>query len=725
MAFLLSRGAQADACLNVSRAILHLSESCRREPKLLLHLTQCKDLVTSLPPVASSEAVRENQQLCNDLLLDLDLRMSALAACALLGHLTCAHQLLESKADPNLCVEPGSLHPVAAAALGAKAEMLVLLISSGARVNAHDNHVRLSLAVMKAAQSNAAASQDAQSIFDQGSVLYVPPPTSLFQRQTNHQQQCSAGPDSPVEHDLAFPATSACASQCMGGKRVPMTGLIAGVMGYVTGGDETKQNEYLRVCRVLLEAGADKRIAAQFFRSECFVACFDAQGDRLLRLLSYSMRSKQHRSAAASASIEALRILEAECEDVAVFSVMLYDTMEILKRSPLLAGIDEDDLQKLSQSCKLKKLTPGTDLIRLGSVSQALYTVVSGSLSVLIGGNIEVAVIKSGGTVGEMGLLTGTPAVSTCRTREEVCVCVQCVCARARVCMCVCVCVCVFVCVFVCMCVCIYVGVLGAGDQARSGHICMCEYMYVCVCMQGCSVLEIKHGVAIRLLRQRPALRNHFDVTIAHRLASNATKAAEVSALGLKWANVGSFRPSTGVEITNQNLSLALENRNEFTRDEFDLFGVHGLTYECFIRVKGCYMIPEKPPNTINAQAPRPTATSFDSEAADSVVSEEEEAVISHPMCLPPHRRVQAIAVSVGWNDQALKKVEFVSSLSRKELHRMRLWSSIPEPATAKYYLVLPDSGTFIRQVSLKHIQAKRVLNERHTGRRSGVDVVG
>ena len=246
--------------------------------------------MTSLPPVASADAVRENQQLCKDLLLDLDVRMSALAACALLGHLSCARQLLESKADPNLCSEPGSVHPVAAAASGANAEMLVLLISSGARVNEHDDHVclvlkwerarRHTLAVIKATQFKAAASRE--SIFDHGSVLHVPPPTSLFQRQTSHQQQCNACPDSPVEHHLAAStATSACMSKCMGGKRVPMTGLIAAVMSYVTGGEKTKRNEYLRVCRVLMEAGADKRIAAQFFRSECFVACLDAQGDRL------------------------------------------------------------------------------------------------------------------------------------------------------------------------------------------------------------------------------------------------------------------------------------------------------------------------------------------------------------------------------------------------------------------------------------------------------------
>ena len=221
--------------------------------------------------------------------------------------------------------------------------------------------------------------------------------------------------------------------------------------------------------------------------------------------------------------------------------------------------------------------------------------------------------------------------------------------------------------------------------------------------MKGCSVLEIKKEEVMRLLLHFPSLRDHFDATIAQRLATNATKAAEVSALGLKWANLGSFRPSAGMEINSHSLSLALEKRNEFTRDQFDLFGVHELTYECFIRVKGSYFIPEKPSNTNDArtQAPRPTASLFDSEAADAVAaSEQEEADISHPMCLPPHCRVQAVAVAVGWNDQALKKVEFVSSLSRKELQRMRLWSSIPEPATAKYYLVLPDSGTFVSQVS-------------------------
>ncbi len=134
--------------------------------------------MTSLPPVASADAVRENQQLCKDLLLDLDVRMSALAACALLGHLSCARQLLESKADPNLCSELGSLHPVAAAASGANAEMLVLLISSGAHVNAHDDHVRL---VMECERARRHLVADI--------VSRVPPPTSLSKRQTSHEEQ--------------------------------------------------------------------------------------------------------------------------------------------------------------------------------------------------------------------------------------------------------------------------------------------------------------------------------------------------------------------------------------------------------------------------------------------------------------------------------------------------------------------------------------------------------
>ena len=129
-----------------------------------------------------------------------------------------------------------------------------------------------------------------------------------------------------------------------------------------------------------------------------------------------------------------------------------------LRKSPLLANIASSDLRSLAASSLLRKLDAKTDLIRVGTISTAMYTVINGDLSVLIAGDtIEVAVIKAGGMVGEMSLLTGEPAGATCRAKE-----------------------------------------------------------------QGCSVLEITKDTLMRLVRDRPTLRQHLDVFMAQRMAANA-----------------------------------------------------------------------------------------------------------------------------------------------------------------------------------------------------------
>ena len=128
-----------------------------------------------------------------------------------------------------------------------------------------------------------------------------------------------------------------------------------------------------------------------------------------------------------------------------------------LRKSQLLATISGSDLRLLAQSSTLRKLGPNEDLIRVGTISPALYTVVNGNVGVLIAGDkIEVAVIKAGGMVGEMSVLTGQPAGATCRAKAE-----------------------------------------------------------------GCAVLEITKSTLVRLVRERPTLRRHLDAFMAQRLAAN------------------------------------------------------------------------------------------------------------------------------------------------------------------------------------------------------------
>ena len=54
--------------------------------------------------------------------------------------------------------------------------------------------------------------------------------------------------------------------------------------------------------------------------------------------------------------------------------------------------------------------------------------------------------------------------------------------------------------------------------------------------------------------------------------------------LGLKWEDIGTSKPSKGVELHNTALLLALANKMEFTPQEFDLFQIIGLRSDSFIK---------------------------------------------------------------------------------------------------------------------------------------------
>ena len=54
--------------------------------------------------------------------------------------------------------------------------------------------------------------------------------------------------------------------------------------------------------------------------------------------------------------------------------------------------------------------------------------------------------------------------------------------------------------------------------------------------------------------------------------------------LGLKWEDIGTSKPSKGVELHNTALQLALTNKKEFTPQEFDLFQIIGLRSDSFIK---------------------------------------------------------------------------------------------------------------------------------------------
>eukprot|EP00966_Prymnesium_polylepis_P305808 7066957-Prymnesium_polylepis.1 len=70
----------------------------------------------------------------------------------------------------------------------------------------------------------------------------------------------------------------------------------------------------------------------------------------------------------------------------------------------------------------------------------------------------------------------------------------------------------------------------------------------------------------------------------------------------LKWLLIGSEKPGTGVELTNEELTAALEsNKTEFTEGEWSAFGIEEPHPDVFISAGGLYFKPlgQTPPTFV------------------------------------------------------------------------------------------------------------------------------
>jgi hypothetical protein len=61
---------------------------------------------------------------------------------------------------------------------------------------------------------------------------------------------------------------------------------------------------------------------------------------------------------------------------------------------------------------------------------------------------------------------------------------------------------------------------------------------------------------------------------------------------GLKWEDVGTVRPHTGIEMQNEALAAALQYRTEFCEDELSAFNVSIPSCDCYIKVLDRYYKP-------------------------------------------------------------------------------------------------------------------------------------
>ena len=87
----------------------------------------------------------------------------------------------------------------------------------------------------------------------------------------------------------------------------------------------------------------------------------------------------------------------------------------------ILSQLNNDDIDWIVQKGKREVLAPGEILIKEGKQIDALYIILSGSLSVLLDAeqNKELAKIASGELVGEVSFIDARPPLATVKAIEE------------------------------------------------------------------------------------------------------------------------------------------------------------------------------------------------------------------------------------------------------------------------------------------------------------------
>jgi signal transduction histidine kinase len=97
----------------------------------------------------------------------------------------------------------------------------------------------------------------------------------------------------------------------------------------------------------------------------------------------------------------------------------------LLRRVPLFAELDEDDLDWVASACEMADLAPGEVVAAEGDEGDALFVITAGELEVVKRSrstDVPIARLGPGEIVGEMAVLEGGTRIATIRAVERSCV---------------------------------------------------------------------------------------------------------------------------------------------------------------------------------------------------------------------------------------------------------------------------------------------------------------
>ncbi len=91
---------------------------------------------------------------------------------------------------------------------------------------------------------------------------------------------------------------------------------------------------------------------------------------------------------------------------------------DLLRRVPLFAALDEDDLDWIAGGCETAELVAGEVVAAEGGEGDALFVIAAGELEVVKrsrSADVPIARLGPGEIVGEMAVLEGSPRIATIR----------------------------------------------------------------------------------------------------------------------------------------------------------------------------------------------------------------------------------------------------------------------------------------------------------------------
>jgi CRP-like cAMP-binding protein len=96
--------------------------------------------------------------------------------------------------------------------------------------------------------------------------------------------------------------------------------------------------------------------------------------------------------------------------------------IEFLKKVPLLADLEQSDLERLEKGIEIVRLRAGKQLFAEGSLGDRAYIIRDGEIDIYISstsGELTLATRQAGEVFGELALLGGSPRIAGARARSD------------------------------------------------------------------------------------------------------------------------------------------------------------------------------------------------------------------------------------------------------------------------------------------------------------------